>query len=94
MRISTKNSIFGNWYDYEVILPCKFINFKDHFGYEGFSFAVKSDDGYGYSLRIVEANLMLVKYKDQTYDMRKPKEYLTLKSILESEIVLASLENN
>lgn len=92
MRISTKNGVFGAWYDYEVILPTKFFTFKDHFGYEGFSFTVKADDGYNYALRIIEANLMQVKYKDQVYDMREPKEYLALKSILEAEIVLASLD--
>jgi len=53
---------------------------------------VKADDGYNYALRIIQANLMQVKYKDQTYDMRKPKEYMTLKSILEADIVLASLD--
>lgn len=35
---------------------------------------------------------MQVKYKDQIYDMREPKEYLTLKSILQADIVLASLD--
>lgn len=92
MTISTKSGIFGDWYDYEVILPSNFIIFKDHFGYEGFNIAVKADDGYNYALRIIQANLMQVKYKDQTYDMRKPKEYMTLKSILEADIVLANLE--
>jgi hypothetical protein len=92
MKISTKDGIFGDWYDYEIILPTDFIIFKDTFGYEGFGFAVKADDGYNYALRIIEANLLQVKYKDQIYDMRKPKEYLTLKSILEADIVLASLD--
>lgn len=92
MRISTRNGIFGAWEDYEVILPAHFFIFKDHFGYEGFSFVVKADDGYNYALRIIEANLIQVKYKDQVYDMREPKEYLALKSILEAEIVLATLD--
>lgn len=92
MRISTKSGVFGDWDDYEVILPCNFIIFKDHFGYEGFNIVVKADDGYNYALRIIEANLMQVKYKDQIYDMREPKEYLALKSILEADIVLATLD--
>ncbi len=92
MRISTKNGVFGAWEDYEVILPCNFFTFKDHFGDEGFSFVVKADDGYKYALRIIEASLMQVKYKDRLYDMREPKEYLALKSVLETEIVLASLD--
>ena len=90
MRIST--GILGDWDDYEVILPCNFIIFKDHFGYEGFNIAVEADDGYKYALRIISGNLMQVKYKDQIYDMREPKEYLALKSILEADIVLASLD--
>lgn len=90
MRIST--GILGDWDDYKVILPCNFIIFKDHFGYEGFNIAVEADDGYKYALRIISGNLMQVKYKDQIYDMREPKEYLALKSILEAEIVLASLD--
>lgn len=92
MTISTKNGIFGDWYDYEVILSSNFIIFKDHFGYEGFNIAMKAVDGYNYALRIIQANLMQVKYKDQIYDMRKPKEYMTLKSILEADIALASLD--
>lgn len=92
MRISTKKEIFGAWEDFEVIPMSNFFVFKDNFGYEGFSFAVKADDGYNYVLRIIEANLMQVKYKDQVYDMREPKEYLALKSILEAEIVLATLD--
>lgn len=92
MTISTKSGIFGDWYDYEVILPSNFIIIKDHFGYEGFNIAVKADDGYNYALRIIEGNLMQVKYKEQIYDMREPKEYLTLKSILETDIVLANLD--
>ena len=90
MRIST--GILGDWDDYKVILPCNFIIFKDHFGYEGFNIAVEADDGYKYALRIISGNLMQVKYKDQIYDMREPKEYLALKSILEADIVLASLD--
>lgn len=92
MIISAKGGVFGPWHDYKVILPCEFINCKDAFGYEGFKITVEDDKGYKVPLRIVEANLLKVKYKDKIYDMRKPKEYLTLKSILESEIVLASLD--
>lgn len=92
MIISTKSGVFGDWYDYEVILPSNFVIFKDHFGYEGFNIAVKADDGYNYALRIIQANLMQVKYKGQNYDMMKPKDYLTLKCILESDIVLANLD--
>ena len=90
MRIST--GILGDWDDYKVILPCNFIIFKDHFGDEGFNIAVEADDGYKYALRIISGNLMQVKYKDQIYDMREPKEYLALKSILEADIVLATLD--
>lgn len=92
MKISTRNGVFGDWHDYEVILPCNFIIFKDHFGYEGFNIAVNADDGYNYALRIIYANLLHVKYKDQIYDMMKPKEYMALKSILEADIVLANLD--
>ena len=92
MRISTKNGDFDAWEDYEVIPSSNFLVFKDHFGYEGVSIVVKADDGYNYALRIIEANLMQVKYKDRIYDMREPKEYLALKSILEAEVVLASLD--
>ena len=90
MRIST--GILDDWEDFKVILPCNFIIFKDHFGYEGFNIAVEADDGYKYALRIISGNLMQVKYKDQVYDMREPKEYLALKSILEADIVLAILD--
>ena len=93
MKISTRDGFFGKWYDYEVILPTKFVIFKDNFGYEGFRFYVESDENISW-LSIVYANLLQVKYMDRIYDMRKPKEYLALKSILEAEIALASLDEN
>lgn len=92
MIISVKGGIFGPWHDCKVILPCEFINCKDAFGYEGFKFTVEDEKSYMFSLRIVEGNLLQVKYKDQIYDMKQPKEYLALKSILEADIVLALLE--
>lgn len=93
MKISTRDGYFGKWHDYEIILPGQVINCKDAFGYDGFRFYVESDENISW-LRIIYANLLQVKYMDRIYDMRKPKEYLSLKSILEAEITLASLDEN
>lgn len=87
MKISMTEGGYDCWHDYEILLnpSMRFVVL------EGFNIPILLN-GREHALWIRKGSAQRIKFMDKYYEMAKPKDFIALKGIVETEIALANLD--